>query len=207
MRFDHLRGLPAAVVRAPFTALLDAAILVIALTNGSAAGRLDRAIRYEWGFGPLYFWQGHWHSLFTNILLVRNLLMLVGILAFLIVSVGIYERRFGTLRAIVLFFLANVATLLLTAALVVYPLHLAGAPVQWDWAPAGDVGASFGGFGCMGGWIRRLEYRTRTRWLAVATIALAAKILVYPERFGDIGHIIALYAGLGLDRALWGHRR
>jgi len=173
--------------------------VVLALLNGSAAGTLGARIARDWGFGPLYFWQGHWHSLATGAFLVRNAAMLLGIVLFLWLSVGIYERRWGTARAVGLFFLAHLATLFLTAALVVLPLHLAGAPVQGDWAPAGDVGASFGGFGCLGGWIGRLDATRRLRWIVLVTLALAIKLVIYPERFGDLGHLIAFYAGMGLD--------
>jgi len=188
--------------RAPFTTVLEVAILGIALANGSAIGDLSAAISRDWGFDPFHFWEGRWHSLATGTVLVRNLAMLSGILGFLVISVGIYEWRLGTRRAIVLFLLAHVTTLFLTAALVVYPLHLAGVPVQGDWAPAGDVGASFGAIGCMGGWIRRTKPPTRLLWLCFVTVALAAKFLIYPERFGDVGHLIALYSGMLLDRLL-----
>lgn len=197
-----LHRLLAAVARAPFTTALEVAILAIAVANGSAVGELAATISRDWGFDPFHFWEGNWHSLATGTVLVRNLAMLAGIVAFLIASVGVYERRLGTVRAVALFFLAHVTTLLLTAALVVYPLHLAGAPPQSDWAPAGDVGASFGAFGCMGGWIRRTRPAARLRWLGIVTLALAAKLLIFPERFGDIGHLLALYVGILLDRLL-----
>lgn len=195
----------AALARVPFTTALEVAILAIALANGSAVGGLSAVISRDWGFDPFHFWEGRWHSLATGTVLVRNFAMLAGIVAFLIASVGVYERRLGTVRAVALFFLAHLTTLILTTALVVYPLHLAGARVELDWAPAGDVGASFGAFGCMGGWIRRTSPRARLRWLGIVTLALAAKLLIYPERFGDMGHLIALYAGILLDRLLPEH--
>lgn len=188
--------------RAPFASVLALAVLVIAIVNGSAMGSLSAALAREWGFDPLRFWQGNWHRLATGTLLVRNAAMLAGILAFLYVSVGVYERRLGTWAAIALFLLAHITTLLVTSALVVYPLHLAGAAIQSDWAPAGDVGASFGALGCMGGWIRRTRPRARLRWLGLTTLVLAAKLLIFPERFGDVGHLIALYLGVLLDRVM-----
>lgn len=189
----------AATARVPFTILLSAAVLVIALVNGSATRELVPFAAQAWGFDPLHLSAERWPTLVTGAFLVRNFPMLVGVLILLAAAVGRYEARLGTLRAVALFWLSHLATLFLTAAVVVYPLHLASVPVQSDWAPAGDVGASFGGFGCLGGWVRRLDWPSRRAWIGIVTLLLAAKLLVYPERFGDVGHIIAFYAGMLLD--------
>lgn len=194
------------ILRAPLTALLDLAVLAIALFNGSARGALVPFAAQAWGFDPFQIDLARWPTLVTGVFLVRNPPMLVGILVFLVLSVGVYEARFGTGRAAALFGLCHVVTLLATTALLVYPMHFAGMPRLSDWAPAGDVGASFGGFGCLGGWMRRLDRPARFRWIAVVTIALAAKLVIYPERFGDIGHAIAFFAGMLLDRLLFSRR-
>lgn len=191
----------AVAARAPFTTVLELTILGIASTNGSAMGILSTAIRREWGFDPIHFWQGHWHSLATGALLVRNAPMLAGILGFLTVSVGVCEWRLGTRRAILLLLLAHVSTLLLMAALA-YGLRSTGVPLPPSWVPDGDVGASFGGFGCLGGWVRGVHPPARLRWLALITVALAAKLVIFPEWFGDVGHLVAFYAGMLLDRLL-----
>lgn len=194
----------AALRRVPFTLLLGTAILVVAIRNGSARAELIPFIAQAWGFDPLHFKATQTYRLVTGTLVVRDPLMLGGLLLFLAPSVGIYEARRGTLRAVVLFVASHIATLFLTTALVVYPLHLAGATVQSDWAPAGDVGASFGAFGCLGAWMQRQTPRRRARWIGFTVLALAAKLILLPERFGDIGHIIAFFAGMGLDRVLFG---
>jgi hypothetical protein len=205
---EPLRRALAGVARVSLTVLLDAAILTVALANGSARGELVPFVGQAWGFGPLQFLgTRQWHTLVTGVFVVRNPAMLLGILLFLPLSAGIYEARRGTARAAALFFLGHVVTLFLTSVLVVYPLHLAGAQLQSDWAPAGDVGASFGGFACLGAWIRRLEPSRRMLWIGIVTITLAAKLLVYPERFGDMGHLIAFFAGMLLDRGLDNPRR
>jgi len=130
--------------------------------------------------------------------------MLAGILLLLTPSVGIYEARRGTWRAITLFLVVHIVTLLLTTALVVWPLHLAGARLQADWAPSGDVGASFGEFGCLGARLTRLPFRGRSLWIPIVLLLLALKLVLIPERFGDVGHMIAFVVGMGLDRLLFG---
>ncbi len=175
------------------------AILAVALWNGSAQGRLSDDLRRAWGFGPLYFWREHWHTLATNTFFVRNAIMLLGMMLFVAASVGVYEWLAGTRRAFLVFWAANVITLLVTAALVVYPMHLAGVPQRWDWAPTGDVGASFGGFGCLGAWITGVAgARKRLALVAVVAAGLLAKFLLLPEIFGDAGHLLAFLAGMVL---------
>jgi hypothetical protein len=180
----------------PFTVLFEIAIVVVSFWNGSAWGTLSEELRRAWGFGPLTFWREHWHTLATNTFFVRNTLMLTGMVLFVGASVGVYEWIQGTRRALLVFWAANAVTLLLMAACVVWPMRLAGVPPRWDWAPAGDVGASFGGFGCLGAWIVGLpERRTRLTVLAVVSAGLLMKYVFVPELFGDAGHFMALVVG------------
>ena len=195
-----------ASIRAPFTAFLDAAILAIALLNGSARERLVPFAAQAWGFDPLQIDLARWPTLVTGVFLVRHPAMLVAMLLFLVVSVGVYEARNGTGRAAVLFGLSHVTTLLATTAFFVYPMHWLGAPHRSDWAPAGDVGASFGAFGCLGGWIRRSQGRARAGWMGLVAFALVAKLVIAPQGFGDVGHLIAFYAGMLLDSLLYRER-
>lgn len=192
--------------RAPFTLLFETAIIAVALWNGSAQGTLSEDLRRAWGFGPLTFWREHWHTLVTGAFFVRNAFMLLGMVLFVAGSVGVYEWLAGTRRALLIFWAANVVTLLLTAACVVFPMHLAGVPPRWDWAPSGDVGASFGGFGCLGAWMMGVTGGHRRAILvAVVTAALVAKFLLLPEIFGDAGHLVAFLVGVMLG-ARWPYR-
>jgi len=123
--------------------------------------------------------------------------MLLGMVLFVAGSVGVYEWLAGTRRALLSFWAANAVTLLLTAAFVVFPMHLAGVPPSWDWAPSGDVGASFGGFGCLGAWMMGVPgTRRRTVLVGVVTAGLLAKFFLLPEIFGDAGHLVAFYVGV-----------
>ena len=193
--------------RTPFTSLFEAAIIAVALWNGSAQGSLSADLKRTWGFGPLYFWREHWHTLVTGAFFVRNTLMLLGMVLFVAGSVGVYEWLAGTRRALLVFWAANVVTLLLTAACVVFPMHLAGIPPRWDWAPAGDVGASFGGFGCLGAWMMGMSGARRRGLLAAIVVAgLAAKFLLLPEIFSDAGHLVAFLVGVVIGRR-WPHKR
>ncbi len=125
--------------------------------------------------------------------------MLLGMVLFVAGSVGVCEWRAGTRRALFCFWAANVVTLLLTAACVVFPMHLVGVPPRWDWAPSGDVGASFGGFGCLGAWMAGVAgARRRIILVAAVTAGLLAKFLLLPEIFGDAGHLVAFYVGVFL---------
>jgi hypothetical protein len=185
--------------RIPFTLLFEIAIIVVALWNGSALGRLSEELRRAWGFGPLYFWREHWHTLVTGAFFVRNAIMLLGMALFVAGSVGVYEWLAGTRRALLVFWGANVITLLLTAAFVVFPMHLAGVPPRWDWAPPGDVGASFGGFGCLGAWMVGVSgARRRIILVAVVTAGMVVKFLLMPEIFPDSGHLVAFLVGAAL---------
>ena len=187
----------------PFTVLFEIAIVIVAVWNGSAWGSLSEELHRAWGFGPLTFWQEHWHTLATNTFLVRNALMLTGMVLFVAGSVGVYEWLRGTRRAMLVFWAANAITLLLMAGLVVWPMRLAGIPPRWDWAPTGDVGASFGGFGCLGAWVVGLrDSRTRNIILAVVSVGLLIKYVLLPELFGDAGHFVALVVGATLARRL-----
>ncbi len=129
--------------------------------------------------------------------------MLTVMVLFVLASVGVYETLAGTRRAMLVFWAANVATLLLIAGMVVWPMRLAGVPPTWDWAPSGDVGASFGGFGCLGAWVVGLPSK-RTRLLILGTVAggNVVKYMMYPELFGDAGHLVALIVGIVLGNAL-----
>ena len=179
--------------------------MLVALWNGSAWGTLSEELHRAWGFGPLTFWREHWHTLATNTFLVRNTLMLLAMVAFVAVSVGVYEWVAGTRRAMLVFWAANVATLLLLAACVVLPMRLAGVPPRWDWAPAGDVGASFGGFGCLGAWLVGLPDSPKKVTILVLVVAgLVAKYLILPELFGDAGHLVAFTVGLAAGTR-WPH--
>jgi hypothetical protein len=188
--------------RVPFTLLFEIAIVAVAAWNGSLQGKLSAEQRRAWGFGPLYFWREHWHTLATNTFFVRNAIMLLGMTLFVAASVGVYEWFVGTRRAVLVFWAANVVTLLLTAACVVFPMHLAGVPPRWDWAPAGDVGASFGGLGCLGAWMAgEPNARKRATLVAIVTAGLVAKFLLQPEIFGDAGHLVAFFVGVLLGAA------
>ena len=189
--------------RAPFTALFTVAIILVAFWNGSAWGSLSEELHLAWGFGPLTFWREHWHTLATNTFLVRNAVMLAAMVFFMVASVGIYETRSGTRRAMLVFWAANVATLLLIAGLVVWPMRLAGVPPTWDWAPSGDVGASFGGFGCLGAWVIDHPSKRLRLWiLGIAVIGNVVKYAIFPELFGDAGHLTALAVGIFMGTKL-----
>jgi hypothetical protein len=181
----------------------EIAIILVAFWNGSAWGTLSEELHRAWGFGPLTFWREHWHTLATNTFLVRNTLMLTGMVLFVAGSAGVYEWIRGTRRAMLVFWAANAITLLLMAGLVVWPMRLAGVPPRWDWAPTGDVGASFGGFGCLGAWVVGLrDARTRNIILAIVCVGLLTKYLLLPELFGDAGHFVALVVGVFLAPTL-----
>jgi len=164
---------------------------------------LSQELGRAWGFGPLYFWREHWHTLVTGAFFVRDAIMLLGMALFVAGSVGVYEWLAGTRRALLVFRAANVVTLLLTAACIVFPMHLAGVPPRWDWAPSGDVGASFGGFGCLGAWMTGVGgARRRATLIAIVIAGLVAKFLLVPEIFSDVGHLVAFLVGV-LIGARW----
>ena len=73
---------PRSIRRIPFTLLFTITIIAVAFWNGSAQGNLSDELKRAWGFGPLYFWREHWHTLVTGAFFVRNTIMLLAMVLF-----------------------------------------------------------------------------------------------------------------------------
>jgi hypothetical protein len=188
--------------RVPFTLFMEAAVLLLAAINGAATGELSALQQHRWGFGLHALWEGRLYTVFTAPVLVRDLRMLLGILVFLLCSIGVHEWLGGTREAFAVYWITNMLGLCLAAMLFVGPLYLARTAMGLEWAYRSDVGPSAGGLGSIGAWVRRLPGRYR-RWLFVAMMTyLIAKLVLVPELFADSAHLIAFPLGYALQPVL-----
>ena len=197
-----LGGLPHLLAELPFTILLWLAVAGTGIATGIWAHPLAPALLERWGVGLEQLWRGRWWTLLTSTLLAHGPAMYWGLLLFIPASVGVYERLAGTRRALTVYGLTAVGGALIVAFGVVLPLHLAGIELAAQLPYANDVGMSGGGFGCLGAVLGRVPQAGR-RPLIVAVLAyVAARMAVSPDVWADALHLVALFAGFGLDRWL-----
>jgi hypothetical protein len=183
--------------RFAYTIFMEAAILLVALNGGVVTGKLSAAAASRWGFGFHNLWEGKFYTLLSAPFLVRNLGMLVGILLFLAVSVGIYEWYAGSQKTISVYWLTNLAAFL-GAGLIGYILYRSGSALGRDIFFKSDVGPSAGAFGCIGAWTKRS--RPCRSWVFYGILAyLLGKLVIFPEFFSDLAHLIAFPLGYALD--------
>ena len=71
-------------------------IVTVGFLTGTYAGALSPILRKRWGFALHDLWQGTWYSLVSEVWFTRYPFMFWGILAFVILSIGVYEWRAGT---------------------------------------------------------------------------------------------------------------
>jgi hypothetical protein len=140
-------------------------------------------------------WEGRWHTPISAPFFVRDVRQLLGIVLLVAYSIGVYEWVAGTRQALFLYWLANVAGLVLAALWVVWPLYLAGLPLARTAAFFSDVGPSAGGLACIAGWVRNLPVRYRRRLFLAILVYLIGKLLFLPELFADSAHLITFPLG------------
>ncbi len=188
------------VARIPFTLAFALMIGSAGAVTGSWRGPLNAHVLSRWGFSLHDVWDGTWYSLVTSVFLCNRPVMFWGILIFLFVSVGAYEWRRSTSRAIAMYWLTDLAGALLVTFGVVLPLYMAGTTLGAQLAAADDVGMSGGGFGCLGALVHTLSPRWRARWAAFITLYLILRVIFIPQPFADAVHMVAFPGGYWLDR-------
>ncbi len=90
-------------------------IVTVGFLTGTYAGALSPILRKRWGFALHDLWQGTWYSLVSEVWFTRYPFMFWGILAFVILSIGVYEWRAGTKFAVLLYWLTDTSGNLLFA--------------------------------------------------------------------------------------------
>jgi phosphatidylglycerol lysyltransferase len=184
--------------RLPFTILMETAIVLLAVAGGAVTGELSLASQQRWGCGLHNLWEGRWWTVLTAPFFVRDLRMFLGILLFVLYTIGVCEWVTGTRATLAVYWITNVLGLVLAAVLVVGPLYLVRSPTGLAWAARSDVGPSAGGVGCIGAWVRHLPDCQR-RWAFGLILAyLAAKLILLPELFADSAHLMTFPLGFVL---------
>lgn len=186
------------LLRLRFTLLMAAAIVAVAVWQGTLAGTLPAQLQYDWGFGPHSLWEGRAWTVLTSPFLTSSGRMVLAQLGMLAYTVAVCEWKWGSRRTTWWFWVSNVVGLLLAAVAVVWPLSELGWAEAIRTAWTSDLGASAGGMGCFGAWLRTLPqpWRGRVWWLC--TVILVVKILLWPSLIADGGHLFGFLAGSGL---------
>lgn len=190
-----------AIARLPFTALLVAAILGVAVATGTI---LSPASEEPWfarvATGLPAFAEGRWWTLATSPFVADPPIMLLLVAPVLIGGVGFAEWRFGWLRTAGLFAAGHAVGVLGAAGVLALV-----APSGWPWAvrlsEALDVGPSCGAFACLAFALATLPspWRLRARF---ALGAWAAIEVLYIGQLANLEHAVAIAAALAVSGAL-----
>ncbi|HTN75459.1 MAG TPA: hypothetical protein VL096_09435 [Pirellulaceae bacterium] len=196
------------MLRLPFTLSMLACMVGLAIWSNTHQAALDPAWLNVVGFAPWHLSSGEWLRLLVSALftsggftLYISLLMFAG-------CVGTLEWQRGTGKTCLTFWCVHLATLLLGALLVAYPLHALRIPPGTFLVQARDVGPSAGYYGCLGALLMSLPTRWRYRLLGGLLVVLACRLgwslrEVDDQRSvltADLAHLIALPLGALLFR-------
>jgi membrane associated rhomboid family serine protease len=182
-----------ALARLPFTLLLEASILGVALSLGLFDPEVGARWREREGFGWPSLVEGRYHTLLTSTFLVDDAWQWARIALLLTWTVGLLEWREGTRRSVWIYAVTNLASCLAAAAAQGVAAALAGPDIVF--AQSRDVGASAGAFGCLGALLPTLPARWRRPLAGLVLAYLALKALVFPTPSSDAVHAVALALG------------
>lgn len=192
--------------RYPATAALVLAVVVV----GVASGTLWRDVRHDpalleaVGYGVPALADGRLWSFVTGAFFVPGTIAYLPVLLLLASAAGLYERRVGALRTIVVV-VGGQALGALAAALLLRPFEGGG----WTWAAQLatelDVGISGGGFAALGALTATLQpgWRARTR---VAVSAYLVAMVLGSGLLWDVEHLTCWAVGLVAGPLLVGRR-
>ncbi|MEO8498140.1 MAG: hypothetical protein ABI614_23995 [Planctomycetota bacterium] len=190
--------------RCPFTLLMVAALIIAGIYSRTHVGPLDAAVREQVGHSVRLFFDGHLHRVFTSIFFTAGGWGFYASLVMLGGSLGWVEWVHGTRRTVLTFFGIHVATLLLLAIAVTWPLAMLETHHGKLLMHARDVGPSAGYYGCLGLAVAGLSFRMRNRIVAVILVVLVLRLICstlhMPEEgramSADLAHLIAFPLGL-----------
>lgn len=200
-----LRGVLRAAAAHPFSVILAAVILVLALLQRPLFGTA-RMMRWDMGTGfePLLE-QGHWWSPLTSVFFTPNAASLIVTLILTILLLGVAEHLMGTWRTAGVFFLAAIGG------------SLAGVGLQWLGSGRGEFWSRHvielvaldpltpvaGALLAASGFASAL-WRRRIRLL---TLLVAVVVLLYSGQPADLYRLLAALAGLLLGLGLRPHKQ
>jgi hypothetical protein len=184
--------------RAPFA---TASLLALAVTTATLAGSHGR------GAHVLTFTAStNLHNLlsrpvgvlFASAFWVSSAWMFVPIGAALVVVVGAAERRFGTVRTVLVFVVGHVGATLVTVAGIALGVAHGWLPASLTYAI--DVGPSYG-LAAVGAVLVARTANPRLRsTAAVLLVGTLVLVVVVDHTFTDVGHLAAVLMGFGVSR-------
>ncbi|MEM9498350.1 MAG: hypothetical protein AAGA28_10545 [Pseudomonadota bacterium] len=195
----------ARVTRIPFTLCFLVIMVLANMGAGTWSGVLADAALSDWGLSHLSVRQGEVFRLLSATFLSHDLGMLLRQLVFAAAVIGAYEWTEGTKRAMLVFLSIDLAGTLIVL-FGILPLFVRLHPSMDASALAVyDVGMSAGGFGLIGAFVARLRHRWL--YLVVICLALSVKVSIAFDAIADSVHILCLFMGFVLQRALNSRRR
>jgi phosphatidylglycerol lysyltransferase len=183
------------------TIALCAAIVVTGIATGAFLHEIPRSLGHRWSTGWPALRGGRWWTLASSFVLTRDWFMASSMPVVLGVTLGLYERRAGHTRALLVAVVGHAAgTVILSVAFA--PLATTSVPMLVKAANNLDYGGSMVIAAACGALAARLDDRTFRRLvIAVTLIALPVH-----HQMADWGHFVAMPLGFGVDR-MWRHRR
>ncbi len=194
--------------RFPFTVAMLLSLAVVGVYLRSHVGLLDADVHRRVGFSTGHLLAGQFHRLFGSLLFTAGGWRFYASLGMLTVSVGWAESAFGTVRTMLTFFGAHLATSLILGLVVAIPLTLVGSPWGKLLFYASDVGPSAGYYGCLGLAMTTLS-REKRYYVVVVLIVLLVRLgqaaVTLPEQgralSANLAHLIAFL--LAIATASW----
>lgn len=195
-----MHALPALVRGAPFTSSLLAAMVVTAALTGASGGATGDELYARLGYGlPALSSDQFWRFAVGASFLPEPLIYLI-MCPLVVLAVGYYERRVGSLRAAAVLIVTHLAgTLGVAAALSV------AERLNWPWASlvAGqtDLGMSAGIVGVLAAasCLMRPAVRRRLRWVVGAYLLV---MVLRSGRLWDAEHLLGWFTGLAVGPLL-----
>ncbi|HZP29512.1 MAG TPA: hypothetical protein VFC99_11210 [Acidimicrobiia bacterium] len=200
LRASLARGSGPAV---PWVAIaLAASVAVTGLVTGAYWHEIPRSLGHRFSTGWPALEDGRWWSLASSFVLTRDWFMVTSMPVCLVVVLGLYERRAGHTRTLLVAVVGHaVGTVLLS--LLFAPFTLTHVPMLVKAGNNLDYGGSMAiaaGFGALAsrlddGLVRRLV-------VAITLIALVAH-----HQMADWGHLVAVPLGYAVDKVHLGRHQ
>ncbi len=192
--------------RFPFTACLLIVVATAAICAQAFPGSLDSYWSMNFGFAPRHLVSGELLRLVTSVFLTHDALHLASALCMILLVVAQSERVFGSIKALILFGLSHLTSMLVFAIGVGIGQWALISPAIATLYDFHDVGPSAGYYGSLGGLLLTWKSKYRS-WSILAVIAFlvvraTTSANSMPESHAvlsaDIVHLIAVVAGMAI---------
>ena len=182
--------------------LLAASVAITGLVTGAFWHEIPQSLGARFSTGWPAIEDGRWWTLASSFVLTRDWFMVSTMPICLVVVLGLYERRAGHTRTLLVAFVGHaVGTVILSLLFAPFTLThitmLVKAGNNMDYGGSMAIAAGFGALAS------RLHDRTARR-LVVAITLIA---LVAHHQMADWGHFVAVPLGYGVDKMYLPHWR